>query len=494
MVRFQVFRDGKLVDKFTPYGGYLFGTDGISVRRTQIVFKKGTIECLRPNLETAGLALLWPIEGFGRIMLPTTCLPERKRPYNLNVEIARAKLMQIVNRREDWSFFDNIEGMEEVAKESQDLFIDAIQNTRHPGRASMLADESLRKAMIYSEKLAVQQGRSMFEKRRKGHGLSRGALGCRIDPTLMTKSAYLDRVLELFSSVTVPINWAKIEKRRGHLDFSEIDACITMLGRRRVLLSAGPLLCFSKDHLPDWLLRAGVGFEKVRELAYQFVSEVVARYVGAVHRWYAISSLNVFNQFNFNFEQILEMTRAANMAVRAAGSRAIRIIEVSSPWGEYYATSPGSIPPFVYMDMVVQSGTSFDAFGLKMRFGKDETGMHLRDMMQISSILDCFAPVSKPLYITDVEIPSQNGTGPFDANVAGLWHREWSQTRQGQWLDRFYKIALSKPFVEAINYGSVADGQGGAVANSGLLTENLEPKEAFATLKRLHHSISTSKR
>jgi len=387
-VRFQVFKDGNVVDTFEPCGAYLFGTDGISVRRAKIVFKKGCVECIRPNLETAGLALLWPIDGFGRILLPTTCLPERKRPYNLNVEITRAKLMQITNRREDWSFFDNIEGVEEVSRESQNLFVDAIQNIRDPARASQLADESLKRAMVYSEKLAVRQGKSLFDKRRQNHGFGRGCLGCRIDPAQMDKSAYLERLLELFNSVTVPINCAKIEARHGHFDFSEVDPCIKMLSRRKVVLSAGPLLRFSADHLPDWLLRSGMGFEKIREMAYQFVSKVVARYCGVFHRWYAISGLNTFNQFNFNFEQILEMTRAANMAVRAAGSRAVRVIEVSSPWGEYYATTPGSIPPFVYMDMVVQSGTSFDAFGLQVRFGKDESGMHLRDMMQISSVLE----------------------------------------------------------------------------------------------------------
>ncbi len=488
-MRFQVFKDGNVVDAFEPCGAYLFGTDGISVRRAKIAFKKGYVECIRPNLETAGLALLWPIDGFGRILLPTTCLPERKRPYNLNVEIARAKLMQITNRREDWSFFDNIEGMEEVSKESQNLFVDAIQNIGDPARASQLADEALKRAMVYSEKLAVRQGQSLFDKRRQNHGFGRGCLGCRIDPALMTKSAYVERLLELFNSVTVPINWAKIESRQGHFDFSEVDPCIKMLSRRKIVLSAGPLLRFSADHLPDWLLRSGMGFEKIREMAYQFVSKVVARYCGVVHRWYAISGLNTSNQFNFNFEQILEMTRAANMAVRAAGSRAVRVIEVSSPWGEYYATTPGSIPPFVYMDMVVQSGTSFDAFGLQVRFGKDESGMHLRDMMQISSVLDCFAPVAKPLHITGVEIPSEAGAGAYDVNTAGMWHRQWDQTRQSQWLDRFYKIAMSKPFVEAVNYGNFGGGDGGAVAHSGLLTESLAPKESFKTLKHLHLSM-----
>jgi hypothetical protein len=488
-VKFQVFRDGGLAEKFRPCGAYLFGTDGISIRRARIVANNGTIECIRPNVETAGLALLWPISGFGRILLPTTCLPERERPYNLNVEITRAKLMQITNRREDWSFFDSVEGMEDIAKGSQDLFIKAIQNIDDGVKASQLADEALKRAMVYSEKLAVRYGKLLFDKRRKSHGFGRGCLGCRVDPRLITKAHYPDRLTEFFSSVTVPINWAQVEMRKGHLDFSAVDQCISLLTGKKVLISAGPLLRFAEDHLPSWLLQAGVGFEKIRELAYQFVSKVVARYANVVHRWYVISGLNAYNQFNFNFEQILEMTRAASMGVKAASSRGVRIIEVSHPWGEYYATTPNSIPPFVYMDMVVQSGTNFDAFGLQMRFGKDEVGMHLRDMMQVSSILDCFAVVAKPLYITDVEIPSLNGSGSFESQVAGVWHQKWDETRQSQWLNRFYKIALSKPFVEAVNYGNLADTQDSTIANSGLLTGQFEAKESFKTLKRLYVSM-----
>jgi len=488
-VKFQVFKDGKTVTDFVPSGAYLFGTDGISIRRAKIVFAEGCVECIRPNIETAGLALLWPIEDFGRILLPTTCLPERERPYILNVELARAKLMQITNRREDWSFFDDLEGLEEIAKESQDEFVKAIQSIKDPAAASVLADASLRKATIYSEKLAVRQGKSLFDKRRKSPGFGRGCLGCRVDSNLLTKPQYIDRLLESFASVTVPINWAQIETRQGHFDFSLIDSCMGILSRKKIVISAGPLLRFTPHQLPEWLLQSGMGFEKMREMAYQFVSKVVARYAGVVHRWYVISGMNAFNQFNFNFEQILEMTRAANMAVRAAGSRAVRIVEVSSPWGEYYATTPNSIPPFVYMDMVVQSGTSFDAFALQVRFGKDETGLHLRDMMQISSILDCFAPIAKPLYITDVEIPSKDGKGKFDPEAAGVWHRKWDQAHQAQWLERFYRIALSKPFVEAVNYGSLADGDGGAIGHSGLLTQDLEAKESLEVLKKLHLSV-----
>jgi len=488
-MRFQVFKNGKVVDKFKLCGAYLFGTDGVGIRRAKITFKNGFIECEKPNLGTAGLALLWPVDGFGRVLLPTTCLPERTAPYILNVEIARARLMQIINKREDWSFFDSVEGLEGICKEAQDLFIQAIQKITEAPPASKLADESLRKAVVFSEKLAIKQAESLFDARGKNHGFGRGCLGCRIDPMQIYNSKYVEKLLEFFGFVTIPINWAQIESHKGSYDFSMVDACIDVLGKKKLAISAGPLLCFSEENLPKWLLHSGGGFEKIRETAYQFVSKVVARYAGDIHTWSVINGLNVFNDFGFNFEQVLEMTRAANMAVKAASDRAFKIIEISNPWGEYYAAKTDTIPPLVYMDMVVQSGINFDAFGLAIRFGKNQPGMHIRDMMQISAILDYFGPIAKPLYITDVEVPSQNGGGLQRAEVAGEWHKEWDQPRQGQWIEQFCKIALSKQFVDTVTYSNLSDAEDSTIANSGLLTDRLEPKKSFHTLKKLHDAI-----
>jgi len=488
-VKFQVFRNGKVVEKFTLCGAYLFGGDGIGIRRAQITFKDGLIECTKSNLETAGLALLWPIDGFGRVLLPTTCLPQRERPYNLNIEIARAKLMQIVNKREDWLFFNSVEGLADLLKEAQDMFIRAIQNISMPAEASKWADESLEKAIVFSEKLAVKQAESLFKTRSQSHGFGRGCFGCRTDPMEIDNPVYLEKLLELFGSVTIPMNWARIEPRKGSFDFSTIDACVDVLAKKKLVLTAGPLLCFSKEYLPKWLVRSGAGFEKIRETAYHFVSEVVGRYSGVVRAWCAISGLNALNHFGFGFEQILEMTRAANMAVKQASDRALKIIEVCNPWGEYYTTTPNSIPPLVYMDMVVQSGINFDAFGLQVRFGRNQSGMHIRDMMQISAILDYFGPIAKPLYMTNVEVPSEDGKGLQDGNVAGVWHEQWNEAQQGQWIEQFYKIALSKPFVNAVTYSNLVDTQDSAITHSGLLTDHLTPKESFRGLKKLHDSI-----
>ena len=490
-MKFQVFKDGKVVDKFTLSGAYLFGADGIGIRRTKITFKNALLECARPSLETAGLALLWSIDGFGRVLLPTTCLPQRVKPYILNLEIARAKLMQIINKREDWLFFNQLEGLEEISVDASRLFIHAVQNVQEPSVASKLADKSLQKAIVFSEKLTENHAESLFRARSKGHGFGQGCLGCKIDPAQINNAGYIEKLLGLFGSVTVPINWAKIERQKGVYDFSALDVCIQALAKKRLKFSAGPLLCFSKEYLPEWLLNSKVSFENIRDTSYQFASRVTARYSGIIHTWCVISGLNAFNHFGFNFEQALEMTRAANMAVKAASDRALKIIGVSNPWGEYYATTPYSIPPLVYMDMVVQSGINFDAFGLSLQFGKNQEGMHVRDIMQISAILDYFAPIAKPLYITDVAVPSQSADGLYEPESAGVWHEQWNQSLQAQWIEKFYKIALSKPFVDTVTYSNLSDTTDSLVAHSGLLTNRFEPKESFRALKKLRDAIFT---
>lgn len=483
-MRFKIFNKGSVVDDFSLHGAYLFGSDGMAVRRAQITFSDGLLECYKPNQETSGLALLWPVEGFGSVLLPTTCLPERPEPYNLNLELARGRLMQIINKREDWSIFEDTEDTAVLYGQAQDLFIKAIQNASDGPVASQLADQALQKAISFSETLAAKHAKVLFASRGKNRNFGRGCLGCWVDPKQVGNPVYVERLAGVFGLVMVPFNWAQIEPERGTYDFSKLDACISLLSKRKLAVGAGPLLCFAKEFLPKWLLEGEVTFEKIRESAYRFVSAAAARYAGMVRSWCVISGINAFNYFGFGFEQVLDITRTANMAVKAASERAMRIIEVSNPWGEYYATAPDTIPPIVYMDMVIQSGISFDAFGLTMRFGKDESGMHIRDMMQISAVLDSFAPILRPLYITRVEVPGREPP----AN-AGIWHGPWDKIRQAEWLDQFYRIALGRTFIDGVIYSSFADTKDSPIPDSGLLTPALEPKDAYVALKRFRDRI-----
>ena len=489
-MKFQVFKDGKVVDDFTLCGAYLFGSDGIAIRGTRkIAFRDGIIECSKPNLGKAGLALLWPIEGFGKILLPTACLPERFKPYILNVEIARAKLMQVINKREDWLFFNNTtEDLHKIADDAQNLFIKALQNISDASTASILADRSLKRSIVLAEKLTIAQAEVVFDAKVKNRSFGRGCLGCQIDLDQISNPQYLDRLCELFGSVSVPINWGQIETEKYEYNFDKLDACFELINKKKLSVTAGPLLCFSPDYLPKWLMAGKKSYEKVREKAYEFVLKVVERYASSVRVWCVISGLNAHNRLGFNFEQILEMTRAATMATKAASARSLKIIEIAHPWGEYYANEPFTIPSLVYLDMVLQSGINFDAFGIQMPFGKDSPGMHIRDMMQISAILDFFN-VAKPIYISEVAVPDTCGGNGQDCQSSGVWHKEWDQSRQALWISQLYKIALSKLFVDKITYANLADVDDSVISSSGLLDKNFEPKKAFTAIKKLQKTI-----
>jgi hypothetical protein len=490
-LKFQVFKDGKPADEFSLAAAYMFGADSTPLHTTEkIKFKNGIIECKRKSCDAAGLALLWPVEDFGRILLPTTRLPERKEPYILNVELARARLMQITLKREDWAIFDeDADSFADMTHEATGLFVESLKDIKDASKASQLADASLKKAMILSEKLASRHADVFLEARCRKKGLGRHSLGCAIDPALIEDERYRKWLLEMFGFVTIPISWRQIEPERGRFDYAAIDRCIEVLAGRRLAICVGPLLCFEESQLPRWLPHGQWEFEKIRECAFDVVSRMVTRYSRHIHAWRLISGMNAYNHFGFNFEQIIEMTRTACLAARSADTKSRKIVEILMPWGEYYAQNRETVPPLVYADMIIQSGISFDSFGLKLEFGKNATGRHVRDLLEISSRLDYFGAVAKPVHITGVAIPSADAGGDQDRLIAGMWRRPWDQATQSEWLDKLYRIALGKPFVNSVTYSALVDTDDMEIQESGLLARDLAPKEAFLTLAKMQKMI-----
>ena len=489
-MKFQVYKDGRVLENFDLNAAYMFGADKIPLRDSnKIVCKNGLIECRKKTFESAGIGLLWSVEGFGKVLMTTTRLPERKQPYNLNVELARAKLMQITLKREDWALFEEANGFAELVHEAGNLFIEALKNIADPAKASVLADEALAKALLFSESLAGKHADILLAARIRNKTLSRHSLGCQINPALLEKEKYRKSLFDMFGFVTIPINWAEMEPQKDHYDFSVVDRCIDLLANKRLALCAGPLLCFSQEHVPAWLLKEKGGFEKIREHAYEFAARVVTRYSRYIHAWRAISGMNALNCFGFDFEQIIEMTRTACLAARSAGTNSRKMVELLFPWGEYYANDKNTIPPLIYADMVIQSGIGFDAFAFQLNFGKDSPGMHIRDLMEISARLDAFAAVAKPIHITGMAIPDSCGPDAQDCNLAGFWHKPWDQQIQAQWIEQVYKIVLAKPFIHSITYSNLADSAEMEVLKSGLMNEKFEPKKVLISLAKMQRTI-----
>jgi len=175
----------------------------------------------------------------------------------------------------------------------------------------------------------------------------------------------------------------------------------------------------------------------------------------------------------------MELTRMATSVTKKIAPRSQVLIDVSQPWGEYYARNQQTVPPLLYADMAVQSGISFDGFGLQFLFGIGSEGYHLRDPFQVSVLIDKLANLGKVLHITAMSAPSGADGDPAPG---GQWHEPWSDGVQADWLTTLSEIALSKPYVETVCLQQLADGPDHVIAKGGLLRDDLSAKPALARL------------
>ena len=122
-------------------------------------------------------------------------------------------------------------------------------------------------------------------------------------------------------------------------------------------------------------------------------------------------------------------------------------------------------------------------------------------MFQISSLLDLFAKLGKPLHISAVQVPSDivpavspEGDGGEIVLDGGRWHEPWSEELQSEWLRQFLVAALSKPFVESVSWRSFTDLDDLSVPHGGLLRSDLAPKPAYHELVKLRNELLGSAR
>jgi hypothetical protein len=474
---------------------HLFGPDDIPVR-AEMEFNDGEIFSDRRNDNAVGLSTLWEVEGFGKLTLQTTRLPVREKFYNLNVEIARSRLLRISQKREEWGLTDLTltENQHEIIDQAMELFIQALCHLDEPEKASQFADQSLVLSMKAGESLAMAHAKLFLDRRIETGGIKRHSFGCTIDPDRMNDQDYLHQIKANFHFVTVPVSWKSIEPKEQERQFEKLDACVNWLAKNRIAVRMGPLLSFIPKNVPDWIFIWENDFEQVREMAYEYITSVVERYNGKVQAWDVVSGLNANNCFNFTFEQIIEITRSATLAAKRASSRSLVLIELTEIWGEYYSRNQRTIPPMIYADAIYQSGIHFDGYSVEMGFGFCDSGMRTRDLLEMSILLDRFASFGKAVHLSQVQVPSQpqpkpkkkktgNGNGFIDT---GFWHEPWSESIQAQWLEQFYQMALSKPFVETITWADLADQK----SHTGLLRNDMAPKPAFGLLNKLKKNLT----
>ncbi len=498
MLSFSVFTNGEPAASLDLAGAYMVGGDDVALR-AEISFKSGVITCRKRAAGPAGLALLWPVGPDRRVLLETARLIESERPYVLQIEILRGRLTRVSQKLEEWGFYEAADGGF-IARFNgvRDALIRALQ-ADSPARGAAIADQALVDCIQMSEDLARHHADVLLV-RRTSAGMGRRVLGCGVDAA-QSDEGYRKRLAAAFDFAVIPCPWRAVEPAEQKFDWKPIDAWVEWLAKKHMPIKATPLLSFAEHQLPDWIYIWEHDFETLRDLAHAHVKRVVSRYAQYVHYWDVASGLHADTALSFTFDQLIELTRMSAALVKQVAPRASSIVDIVAPWGEYYARNPRSIPPMLYAEMVVQSGVNMDAFGLQFLFGPDVDGMYVRDLFQVSTLLDKFGGMSKPIHVTAVQVPSESKPAPddvwqgqHDPAAGGAWRGPWSDASQAEWVDAFARVALSKPFVETVSWARLSDAPGHRVPFGGLLRRDLTPKPAYDRIVKLRESLARSAR
>ena len=494
-IKFEIYRHGARVTAFEPVAAAAIGPESVPIPG-EVAFRDGLLVVNRKDDHPVGVSLMWDCGNVGTFHVETTRLQPRDKPYNLNVELARFRLMRVMQKQEDWNLFDfpKTEVHQKKFHEATMLFADALGKLDDPAAASKLADRALEAGVELSEQLALFHSELLINRRRSGTSFVKHIFGCRVDPSVLNEK-YKETVAGNFDYAVLPMGWKQLQPQEGAFVTGPLDEWVEMLSKRRVPTIAGPLVRLDEGQVPDWMVIWEHDFDMLREMAYEYVQKLVTRYRKVIGVWNVVAGLQTNAAFSLSFEQIIELTRLLVSQVKTILPNAKTIVTVAKPFGEYHARVKNAVPPMFYAEMLTQAGINFEAFGLELEIGVPRSGNFTRDLFQLSYLLDRFSTLGRPVFLTAVCAPGQAGADPADASegrldphFAGKWRRPWDPQLQAEWMEAVYHMALSKPFVESIAWSNLAD-VNHTIPGGGLLDDMLRPKPAFTKLQQMREKF-----
>lgn len=471
-----------------PTRAHLLGRDDQPVAGS-VELTGGRLVCRPDEASATALCLEFDAAPVGGLMLQTCLLPQREEPYRLNLELARHRIKQYIAKGEEWLLFDPVNGGEsfKIWERARTLFVHAM-NEPDVARAEARARESLVTAIEAGERLALMQAEAALKRRYGQRPASSTLVGVRVDPSL--EPAVMGTAAAEFDVIAVETPWALIEPKPGEFDFSQVDRWMALAAQARRPIVAGPLLRFDEAWLPPWMQRMRGDFPAIVDRCYAFMEHVVHRYRAVATLWNLCSGLHLNGWHGFADSERIDLTRRAALMVRQSRRGARTLVELCDPFGESVVSQPGSITSWQFLERLLQEGVHLDAVGLQVRMGETGPGMGVRDMLQISAMLDRFIGHDVKVMLSAIGVPGQPGSG------SGWWRKPFDVSLQEQWATSMATVGLSKPFVETLVWERLGDRAGQPRGSCGVLDATGQSKPVARKLigirNRLRKPLGTA--
>lgn len=454
---------------------------------TRCGFEAGTLLLERDHSESGPSFIPWEVPDVGHLMAMTTTLMERERPYHLGIELARGKLNQVRNQYADWQSggLSPVPIVEELLKKAITTFGQAILDAAQP-KADAVAQEALRTACMAADQLVLAYQSQVFRLRHQRQPKFDTLLGCRLTKPLPVGLQDVYRLS--FNAVCVPLTWRQIEAQESEYRWEDVDAIIDWATEQNLPVYAGPLIDFSAEGLPDFVLREDLNPVTLKSLMSDYIETVVTRYRGKVARWLISSNSNGVYLPGIPEEELIRLTAMAADAAWQIESNAQVIFGVTHPFSDYLGEGRHEFSGFVFADTLLRAGLPFAGIELECPMATAPRGNFCRDLLDLSRQLDLFGLLGTPIQVTlaypSARLPDAKAL-PFEQTEgAGYW-RDISSTAQANWATAAGSLVLCKSYVHSIFWDHLCDADPHRFPNAGLVDARGTIKPSFDRLREL---------
>jgi len=293
----------------------------------------------------------------------------------------------------------------------------------------------------------------------------------------------------LFNYTTIPIYEGWVEPQKGHPDYSAFEAALNTLIGTTILPKGHPGIWLEPENTPKWL--QNISYDETKRYCLAHVREAISRYRHRVHIWDVVNEAHVQPETNrgmagFTREQNVDLTVAALQTAHEADPTCFRCINNTGTWADYYMSrnpAPWQQSPYDYLAMLRDAKAEYEVIGLQYYHSG-------RDLLEWERDLESFKHFGKAIHITEMGFPSSLAPYPgeekyafWGGGIGGeamVWHGDFTETIQADYIESVYTLAYSKPYVEAITYWDF-----NGIGHDGFIRGDGTPREGYDRLMDL---------
>lgn len=445
----------------------------------------------RAETDSGSIWVPWKINGRGVLLLGSSTLMERDRPYQLEVELARGTVNRLRNQISNWEMLGLIV--------PGDLRQEVLDATRYFARAATageaeLAAENAERALVaavdamdhsaavYAEQ-AIEARRAKSKKLTTWFGVH---LGDQMPPVAIAR-----QLLPSFNMVSVPLSWRSVEASEGRRNWKQADAQIEWAKTAGMKVMGGPLLELDDRGVPDWTYLWEGDFDSLLGFMLDHVSSVVKRYRGKVHLWQVVSRMSHGRVLALTEDQRLQIAAQAITRVRELDPSTPMIATFDQPWAEYLASEQLDLAPLHFADALVRADLGLSGLGLEITVGYHPGGTAHRSPFSYSRLIDTWSLLELPLMVS-LTLPSSSEKDALanpKIQVLTSEGAEATPESQANWIERQFPLIIAKSPVQVLLWNQLSDSAPHHYPHGGLFDAQDQPKPALESLRKIRQQL-----